>query len=444
MNAMKMIPTALSGLLLIGSLLVPTAEASGSARFTDTTDHWASEAIEWAIQNHITQGYPDGTFQPNKPVAEAEFLAMLFRSTPVTEAVYSASEPESAESGLLVEQHWADPLYKKAAKLNYPVSGINDAAKRSTPLPRLNAAEIMAAAYGYDYQGEDAIIFVMANDLAGGKDDSFTVESFRGADPITRAEAVELIKRSKVRQVCRPPEPALNKLTARGASSSSPADAQAYCKQPKRAKDELQEPAKDSNDGMPANSLPAHDSSGETSSDRPTQDQAAEHTPVAQKVYYQVKKGDTLYKISKMFSVSIKELTESNHLDNPEQIAAGQLLYIPGFQLPEGEGEIIISQVINATLTAYTAGYESTGKTPSHPAYGVTKSGSYVEEGRTVAVDPAVIPFGTKLYIEGIGYRIAEDTGSAIIGSRLDVYFEDLEEARQFGLQRGITVYVLS
>lgn len=433
MNTTKMIPTALSGLLWIGAVFAPAAQASASAVFADTTDHWASEAIDWALQNQITQGYPDGTFQPNKPVGEAEFLAMLFRSTPVTEAVYSAGGQASTEPVLHAERHWADALYENAGRLKYPVSGIADVAQRSAPLSRLNAAEIMAAAYGYAYQGDDAIIFVMANDLAGGKDDSFTVESYRGADPITRAEAVELIKRSKVRQVCRPSEPVLNQLTARGSSLSSSVAVQAYCKQPNRAEDHLSEEVQNSNGGT-----------SDVMESEPVLQDMIEHTPVPQRIWYEIKKGETLYKISKMFGTSIKELTESNQLANPEQIVAGQLLYIPGFQLPEGEGEIIVSQVLNATLTAYTAGYESTGKSPAHPAYRVTKSGTYVEEGRTVAVDPSIIPFGTKLYIEGIGYRTAEDTGSAITGSRLDVYFEDLEEARQFGLQRGVIVYVLS
>jgi len=61
--------------------------------------------------------------------------------------------------------------------------------------------------------------------------------------------------------------------------------------------------------------------------------------------------------------------------------------------------------------TAYTAGPESTGKYPGHPAYGITKSGQPVVEGRTIAVDPTVIPLGTWVYIEHIGLRRAEDTG---------------------------------
>lgn len=85
-------------------------------------------------------------------------------------------------------------------------------------------------------------------------------------------------------------------------------------------------------------------------------------------------------------------------------------------------------------VTAYTAGAESTGKTPDHPLYGVTASGAYVEEGVTAACPPA-LPFGTELRIEGVGRRVCHDRGSAITDGRLDVYIADLDEALEFGRQ---------
>jgi 3D (Asp-Asp-Asp) domain-containing protein len=94
-------------------------------------------------------------------------------------------------------------------------------------------------------------------------------------------------------------------------------------------------------------------------------------------------------------------------------------------------------------LTAYTAGFESTGKNPGEPGYGITASGTTVSEGRTIAVDPAVIPLGWWVYIEGVGYRKAEDTGSAIKGKIIDVYIEDLNKANKFGRKYGKTVYVI-
>ncbi|AZN38893.1 3D domain-containing protein [Paenibacillus albus] len=97
----------------------------------------------------------------------------------------------------------------------------------------------------------------------------------------------------------------------------------------------------------------------------------------------------------------------------------------------------------NVTLTAYSAGVASTGKGKSHPEYGITASGSRVQEGRTVAVDPKVIPIGWWVYIEGIGFRRAEDTGSAVKGNKIDVYFDSESYADKFGLKRGYTVYIL-
>lgn len=437
MFSKSIVKLALIGLILICTTFGMAVEVQASARFVDTNGHWASESIEWAVKNKITEGYLEGTFQPDKSVSEAEFLALLFRSTPVTEAVYTMDNPEAALIGL---NHWADSLYANAFKLNYPVEGLHDLVKRDTPLTRLKVAEFMAGVYGYSYQGETAIIFVMANDLAGGKDDSFTIEGYHGSDTITRAEVLELLKRTKTQQGCLSPEPVLTHLAVRS-SSTSTASTVTYCKQPKHATDSLKDASVDNTNRLPVNEKPADSSAVEATNQSPQVQ--IEVASVEQRVFYQVKKGDTLFHISRMFGVKVKDLTDANHLEKPEQINIGQRLYIPGFQLPQGEDEITVSQVLNSTLTAYTAGQESTGKSPGNAAYRVTKSGTYVEEGRTVAVDPTVIPFGAKVYIEGIGFRTAEDTGSAITGNRLDVFIENVGEARQFGVQRNVTVYVL-
>ncbi len=97
----------------------------------------------------------------------------------------------------------------------------------------------------------------------------------------------------------------------------------------------------------------------------------------------------------------------------------------------------------NVTLTAYSAGVESTGKDESHPQYGITASGTKVKEGRTIAVDPKVIPIGWWVYIEGVGFRRAEDKGSAIKGKKIDVYYDSHSHAEKFGKKSGYTVYVL-
>jgi uncharacterized protein YabE (DUF348 family)/3D (Asp-Asp-Asp) domain-containing protein len=101
-------------------------------------------------------------------------------------------------------------------------------------------------------------------------------------------------------------------------------------------------------------------------------------------------------------------------------------------------------QVINnVTVTAYTASAVSTGKSAEHPQYGITSSGTKVTEGRTIAVDPKVVPMGWWVYIEGIGFRRAEDTGSAIKGNIIDLYFDSLQNAQRFGTKRGYTMYII-
>lgn len=63
-----------------------------------------------------------------------------------------------------------------------------------------------------------------------------------------------------------------------------------------------------------------------------------------------------------------------------------------------------------------------------------TKSGTIPQEGRTIAVDPDVIPLGTQVLIDGQTYT-AEDTGSAVKGNVIDIYFNDHEETEKYGRQ---------
>jgi 3D (Asp-Asp-Asp) domain-containing protein len=66
---------------------------------------------------------------------------------------------------------------------------------------------------------------------------------------------------------------------------------------------------------------------------------------------------------------------------------------------------------------------------------GITSTGTEATQGRTIAVDPKKIPYGTEVEIEGVGVRVAEDCGGAIKGNRIDLYFDSHQEALNFGRQ---------
>ena len=91
------------------------------------------------------------------------------------------------------------------------------------------------------------------------------------------------------------------------------------------------------------------------------------------------------------------------------------------------------SRELTMKASAYTAYDEGNGSR--------TYRGSPVHKG-IAAVDPTVIPLGTRLYIPGYGYAIADDIGGAIKGNRIDLAFESRRQALDFGIQR-VTVYVI-
>jgi 3D (Asp-Asp-Asp) domain-containing protein len=102
---------------------------------------------------------------------------------------------------------------------------------------------------------------------------------------------------------------------------------------------------------------------------------------------------------------------------------------------------------LKVTATGYTAGYESTGKTAKHPQYGITYSGVKVRRDKnavsTIAADPKVLPLGSILYIPGYGYAVVADTGSAIKGRKIDLYFSTTKQVYKEWGKKTVVVQLI-
>jgi len=101
----------------------------------------------------------------------------------------------------------------------------------------------------------------------------------------------------------------------------------------------------------------------------------------------------------------------------------------------------VTTGVMHVEATGYTAGFESTGKRPGDPGYGITSTGAKAQPG-VIAVDPKVIPYGTHIYVPGYGYGVALDTGGAIKGQRIDLFYETEKQANNWG-RRWVTIQLL-
>jgi peptidoglycan hydrolase CwlO-like protein len=99
-----------------------------------------------------------------------------------------------------------------------------------------------------------------------------------------------------------------------------------------------------------------------------------------------------------------------------------------------GSGSSSYSQVLDICATAYSGD-------------GITASGTATKRNSggysTIAVDPRVIPIGSRVYVDGYGYAVAEDTGGDIKGNRIDVFFNSEAEAQNWGV-RPVKVYILN
>ncbi len=100
-----------------------------------------------------------------------------------------------------------------------------------------------------------------------------------------------------------------------------------------------------------------------------------------------------------------------------------------GQSVSRGGRDIRFNRAMEVVATAYTYTGRNTASGKA-PGYGL------------VAVDTSVIPFGTKLYIDGYGYAVAADRGKAIKGNRIDVFLETERDARRWGVRR-VNMYIL-
>ena len=104
---------------------------------------------------------------------------------------------------------------------------------------------------------------------------------------------------------------------------------------------------------------------------------------------------------------------------------------LPIISFSRGDSSKNSGKILNVKATAYWAvnGVNTTYTASGRKA--VRNPNGY----STIAVDPNVIPLGTKVYVEGYGYAIAADRGSNVLGKFIDVYFNTLDEARDWGVK---------
>lgn len=170
---------------------------------------------------------------------------------------------------------------------------------------------------------------------------------------------------------------------------------------------------------------------------------------------YTVTAGDTLWGISLKHGISVMDLKQTNQLTS-DIIHPGDQLIVRGGQktiqtsneqpkavttsneennttvetAPTSTEQAVKGKELTVTATAYTA--ECNG------CSGVTATGQDLRanpEQKVIAVDPTVIPLGTKVYVEGYGNAIAGDVGGAIKGNKIDIFMPSNSDAVNFGVQ---------
>lgn len=171
------------------------------------------------------------------------------------------------------------------------------------------------------------------------------------------------------------------------------------------------------------------------------EDETTTHTVVA---------GDNLYRIALNYGVSLQSLMAWNAITNTLIFPGDQLTIYTDEDEPPAiyEEKVVVTAPANPVqntelyeqqqgdemlviATAYTAYCKGCSGTT---AYGIDLRAN--PNQKVIAVDPRVIPLGTKVWVEGYGEAIAGDTGGAIKGHKIDVFIPEYENAMQWGVKK--------
>ena len=155
---------------------------------------------------------------------------------------------------------------------------------------------------------------------------------------------------------------------------------------------------------------------------------------------YKVRKGDSLSKIAKAYNISVSKLKSLNGLKS-DLIKVNQNLKVTGTvksTTPSRSTSDNVAKEFYVSASAYTANCNGCS--------GITSTGLNLKKNpglKVIAVDPKVIKLGSKVHVEGYGYAIAGDTGGAIKGNKIDVFFPSKSTAYDWG-RKKVKIKVLN
>ena len=179
--------------------------------------------------------------------------------------------------------------------------------------------------------------------------------------------------------------------------------------------------------------------------DKPVVDEVVEEPKVEETVKVEEPKKE---EVKPKATTKAADTSNATSRGNTRMIWGPDINEIEEGVLETSDGKIIeYTDVIQLEATAYCACYDCCGKYPGNKWYGITATGTRAKVG-TIAVDPRIIPLGTEVYIEGLGgaknygFATAEDTGGAIKGKIIDLYFNTHKETVNWGRQQ-VNVYIL-